>query len=393
MFFWKFFRAGPTDWVAKIVKGKITRKGRCLSFYYIPDYSNIVSVPTGIISTDFHFEERSSDYQAVHIQGVLTWRIAEPEKASALLDYSVDCANRHLSEDPKKLEEKLQNLVAVLGRRTLKNLTLEATLKSADAIGDSIKANLVSESYLASVGIEPISAEILSVKPEPDVGRALESATRELILKQSDDATAQRRLSALENERSINEREANNQLAKEKATRSVAETRENHARLEQQHQIQMSGQKQESELQMLAQKQESELNRRAREAETRLKELLNDTKTETERRMISMQSSLELADKEKSLAESQLEIAQKHAEAEKAKVQVMFEALKTLSADQLQSLSMMGAAPGQTIATAFQKLAERAGVIGQLNITPDLLQSILNQTADGNGLTRLKTER
>ncbi len=370
LFFWKFFRGGPTDWIAKITKGKTKAKGLGLSFYYVPSYSTIISVPTGIISTDFHFEERSNDYQAVHIQGVLTWRIADPEKASALLDFSVDRHNRHLSEDPKKLEEKLQNLVAVLGRRTLKELTLEATLKSADAIGESIKTNLIAESYFAGIGIQPISAEILSIKPEPDVGRALEAATRELILKQSDDATAQRRLSALQNERAINEREANNELAKEKASRAVAETKENHARLEQQHQIQI-----------LSQKQESELNRRGRDVESRQKETLDDTKNETTRRMIDMQSSLELAEKEKTLAESQLEIAQKHAEAEKAKTQVMFDALKTLSAEQLQSLAMMGATPGHSIAAAFQKLAERAGAIGQLNISPDLLQTLLNNNS------------
>ena len=34
---------------------------------------------------------------------------------------------------------------------------------------------------------------------------------------------------------------------------------------------------------------------------------------------------------------------------------------------------------GQLIALAFQELAEKAGAIGQLNITPDLLRELINQ--------------
>jgi hypothetical protein len=58
---------------------------------------------------------------------------------------------------------------------------------------------------------------------------------------------------------------------------------------------------------------------------------------------------------------------------------VLFGALKSLSAEQLQSLALMGAQPGASIANALQRLAERAGTIGQLNISPDLLQSLLQQ--------------
>jgi hypothetical protein len=219
-----------------------------------------------------------------------------------------------------------------------------------------------------SVGLEALSVEILAVKPEPEVGRALEASTREAILKQSDDATAQRRLSALENERVINEREAGNELAKEKAARSVAETRENHARLEQQHEIQMA-----------EHKQQAELARRAKEVESGQQEKLGDAKAAAAREAIQMQSALELMVQEKDLAEGRLEVARRDAEAEKARTEVLFAALRSLSADQLQSLSLMGAQPGLTIANAFQKLAERAGAIGQLNISPELLQSLLQK--------------
>jgi hypothetical protein len=368
MLIWRFFHGGPTNWVCKITNGSIRKQGLGISFYYLPDRTTVVSVPTGVVNTDFHFEERSSDYQTVHVQGILTWRIVQPEKAAQLLNFSVNAAGQHLSEDPQKLEEKLQNLVAVLGRRTLKALRLEEALKAADTLGDALRAAFKEEPYLQSLGIEAISVELLAIKPEPEVGRALESATRELLLKQSDDATAQRRLSALENERVLNEREAGNELAKEKAARAVAETRENHARLEQQHAIQMA-----------EQKQQADLARRAREVETVQTEKLGETRTEASRNQIAMQGALELAGQEKQLAEARLEVARKDAEAEKARTEVLFGALKSLSAEQLQSLALMGAQPGASIANAFQRLAERAGTIGQLNISPDLLQSLLQQ--------------
>ena len=366
MLIWRFFHGGPTDWVCKITNGSIRKQGLGLSFYYLPDRTTVVSVPTSVVNTDFHFEERSSDYQAVHVQGILTWRIVEPAKAAQLLNFSVNASSQHLSEDPQKLEEKLQNLVAVLGRRTLKALCLEDALKAADALGEALRHDLKEEPYLLSLGIEAISVELLAVKPEPEVGRALEAATRERLLKQSDDATAQRRLSALENERVLNEREAGNELAKEKAARSVAETRETHARLEQQHAIEMAGQK-----------QQADLTRRAREVETVQAEKLGEPRTEATRNQIALQGAIDLTEQEKQLADSRLEVARKDAAAEQARTEVLFAALRSLTAEQLQSLALMGSQPGATIANAFQKLAERAGSIGQLNISPDLLQSLL----------------
>jgi hypothetical protein len=372
MLFWHFFRGSPNDWICRIYKGRVQAQGLGLSFYFIPGYSNVVSVTTAAVTTDFHFEERSNDYQTIHVQGVLTWRITEPEKAAKLLDFTVDAQNRHLSEDPKKLEEKLQYLAAVLGRRSLQNLKLEAALKAADTLGESIRANLATEGYLASIGISVLTVEVLSLKPEPEVGRALEAATRESLLKQSDDATAQRRLAALENELAINEREAGNQLAKERAARSVTETREAHARLEQQHQIQMAGEK-----------QGAELSRRRRETESTQLENLEDARNVVARDEIRMQGAIDLTGKETLLADSRLEVARKDAEAEKARTAVLFDCLRSLSAEQLQSLALMGAKPGLTIANAFQRIAERAGTIGQLNITPDLLQSLLQASAAG----------
>ena len=45
--------------------------------------------------------------------------------------------------------------------------------------------------------------------------------------------------------------------------------------------------------------------------------------------------------------------------------------------DVLQALALGSAAPGTIIAAAFQELAQNAGKIGELNISPDLLQQLI----------------
>jgi hypothetical protein len=46
----------------------------------------------------------------------------------------------------------------------------------------------------------------------------------------------------------------------------------------------------------------------------------------------------------------------------------------------IQTLANMGMKPNQLIAQAFQGLAEKAGKIGQLNVSPDLLRELLSQS-------------
>ncbi|MNC65281.1 hypothetical protein D3C75_1155570 [compost metagenome] len=58
-------------------------------------------------------------------------------------------------------------------------------------------------------------------------------------------------------------------------------------------------------------------------------------------------------------------------------------ALQGVSPNVLQALTNVGMKPDKLIAIAFQELAENAGKIGQLNITPDLLQGIMAGSAGG----------
>ncbi|AGY74718.1 hypothetical protein [Clostridium autoethanogenum] len=51
--------------------------------------------------------------------------------------------------------------------------------------------------------------------------------------------------------------------------------------------------------------------------------------------------------------------------------------LEGIDSNVIQSLASIGMQPNKLAALALQELAENAGKIGQLNISPDLFQEIL----------------
>ena len=65
------------------------------------------------------------------------------------------------------------------------------------------------------------------------------------------------------------------------------------------------------------------------------------------------------------------------AEAEAHRIGAFTQAIQTTDPRIIQALAAMGMQPGQLIAQAFGGIAERAERIGQLNLSPDLLQSLM----------------
>lgn len=85
------------------------------------------------------------------------------------------------------------------------------------------------------------------------------------------------------------------------------------------------------------------------------------------------------------LVELQIANARKESEARAVGLRAQVQALAGADARVLQALAMSSAGPAAMIASAFQGLAENAGRIGALNITPDLLQGL---TGEGDSLRR-----
>src|SRR5579883_1631085 len=111
-----FMKVSPTQYVIHYRQGKARREGAGLSFLYYVPTSTIVSVPVASADLPFAFQEKTADFQPLTIQGQLTYRIADPKKVSSLLDFSVTAAGNYVSDDPKKLQERLVFAAQILAR-------------------------------------------------------------------------------------------------------------------------------------------------------------------------------------------------------------------------------------------------------------------------------------
>ena len=107
MFGIAYLKTAPTTYVLHYKGGTLKREGAGLSFLYYQPTSTVVQVPAGSADVPFVWTAVTADFQEVTIQGQLTYRVGEPKKLAALLDYSVDASGRYRTDDPGKLEERL----------------------------------------------------------------------------------------------------------------------------------------------------------------------------------------------------------------------------------------------------------------------------------------------
>src|SRR3982750_614356 len=102
-----WLKSAPTTYVMQFKDGRIKREGAGLSFFYWAPTTTLVQVPLSSTDVPFAFSEVTGDFQAVTVQGQLTFRVAEPKKVAGLLDFTVDRAGDYQSDDPDKLSERL----------------------------------------------------------------------------------------------------------------------------------------------------------------------------------------------------------------------------------------------------------------------------------------------
>ena len=77
----------------------------------------LVAVPVASTDTPFIFQETTADFQAVTIQGQVTYRVGDPKRLAALLNYTLARdGEAYAAEDPEKLPERVINILHVLAR-------------------------------------------------------------------------------------------------------------------------------------------------------------------------------------------------------------------------------------------------------------------------------------
>src|SRR5215207_5928147 len=103
MFGVRYYKAPPTTYVIQYGSaGRVKREGAGLSFYYFAPWTTLVAVPAGSTDAPFIFNEVTSDFQTVSVQGHLTYRVHDPKKLAGLLDYSLNASGEYASDDPHK---------------------------------------------------------------------------------------------------------------------------------------------------------------------------------------------------------------------------------------------------------------------------------------------------
>lgn len=347
MFGFKFVKTQPTTWLMAFRGGKVVQQGAGLSIWYFAPTTTLVAVPVGSRTDPFIFEKTTADFQAVTVQGHVSYRIADAEKTAALLNFALkrDGAS-YESKDPEKLTERLTAAAQILVQQALQSVSLTDAIRGQAKLAEGVVTGLRRNAELAALGIEVLGVAILAVKPTPETSRALEAKAREAILREADDAVYARRNAAVENERAIKQSELDTEVAVEQKKRTIRETQ--------------------------------------MEAEASVRRRKNEL------RQADMDAEVQLEERRKSFVQINAQNIRTTAEAEAHRVAAVVDALKSADPRMVQALAATGMQPSQLIAQAFTGIAEKAERIGQLNLSPDLLQTLLAEKA-GTEAARAKS--
>jgi len=308
-------KAVPTTYVLHYRRGRLRRKGQGLSFFYYAPTSTIVTVPMASADVPFAFQESTADFQSVSIQGQLTYRVADPERLASLMDFSIGPQGQYRSEDYRKLSERLVYTTQTLMRAETQKLTLREALTSGSDLSSAVLRGLKTSPAVTQLAVEILTLSLLSVRPTPEMAKALEAEAREALQVRSDEAIYARRNNAVEQERRIKESELNTEIAVEEKKRQIRETQ--------------------------------------------------------------MAAEIALEQQRVALMDQRIQNDRKEADSKAYAMEVTLKPIRDIDWKTLVAVSPHGGDSKTMIAMAFQEMAANAQKIGELNISPDLLRSLV----------------
>jgi hypothetical protein len=213
------------------------------------------------------------------------------------------------------LPERLIHTLQTLTRAITQRLVLRDALVSSDSIVAEASAQLTESEAVSALGVEILGLSILGIQPAPETGRALEAEAREALLRRADEAIYARRNAAVEQERLIKESELNTEIAVEEKKRRIRETK--------------------------------------------------------------MAAEIAVEEQKSILVDRRVENEHKDADSRAYTLTETLKPLRDLNWKTLMMLGGKGADPRAMVALAFQEMAENAQKIGELNVSPDLLRSLI----------------
>lgn len=312
MFYLNRIKYPPNVYALQYVNGKVNRHGAGISFWYFSPTTSLAAVPMETDDIPFVFTTTTSNFQGVNIQGQMTYRIDAPLNITNFLNFNIDHKFKYHSDDPKKLPQRITNILKVMVSEEIETMPLKDSLKNSRLLTKNLWDKIKKSDELKTLGIKIVGLSILAVTPTPETARALEAETREKIFKESDDAVYVRRNSAVNQERIIKENELQSEISIEK------------------------------------EKVDFKIN--LEEKKKRLSQLISENK-------------------------------KIESDASAYGLKVIMDVLSKVNPLILQVLAASNMSPDQLIAQSFQELGKNAQKIGQLNISPGLLESLIKKSS------------
>ena len=334
MFGFNYIKFDSMNHVILYKNGQVKKEGRGLAFFYFAPNSSIVSIPLESNDFQFVFKESTKDYQEVTIQGQITYKVNDPTQLAESLDFTVNSKGMYMKDDNEKIQQRIINEAQTASSAIIQQLRLKEALRQLQDIEENIFQNVQNSKTVKMLGLEIMSVNVLGVTPNPEMARALEAQTRESLQKEADQAIYERRNFAVEQERMIKESELNTEIAVEEKQKQIAEKQ------------------METEVVKL-------------ENEQALKEM-------------NMKSNISLEEQKQELIDLKVKNEKKEADVKEYVLMASLKPYKELDWKTLMAINSKGVHAKDNIALAFRELAENAEKIGSLNISPELLDSIMN---------------
>jgi regulator of protease activity HflC (stomatin/prohibitin superfamily) len=301
--------------------------------------TDIAALPINVQEAPFIFGLQTSDYQSVRVQGQVSYRIDDAEKTADMMNFSLNRDGVSFkSEDPMRISDRVMRSIQTTVQSALQASTLREALTSVQSLVQVLKKSVAEDMSIREMGMSVLDVSISAITPTPETSKALEAVAREEILKRSDDAIYGRRKSSVEQERTIKEAEL------------------------------------ETEMSVQQKQQEMEEQRVANERALLSGQALIDQER--------LQAQIDRETQRKSLVEQSAENNRIEADSEGYAITARIEAFKALPVENLKAMAMANMQPEQLMAMAFESLAQNAGKIGELTITPDLFGQLMKR---GNG--------
>lgn len=214
----RHFLGTPTGYVVHLQGGSVKHQGVGQAFWFRPNTSVLSEVPIDDQELPSMFHAITHDHQDVSVQANVTYRFVDPVSVSGRLDFALQSDGTATATGREQVATIIGQLAQSHAIDQIANTTLaEALERGVSQLRGMLTEALRADDRLRSTGIEILGVQVLAVRPESDVERALQTPVREQLQAEADRAVYERRALAVERERTISENEMASQI--ELATR------------------------------------------------------------------------------------------------------------------------------------------------------------------------------